>query len=223
MNIDNIKGIIFDMDGTLVDSEIFTEKSAQQLLEEKEISYDTFDFKQFYGITWNSIESIMKKHFIALQPLPVAEILQEKFHQMFQSDEMELIPGADSFFVQASKYAKTAIATSGNRESVEFLLDRIQIRSIITTYLAAEDYQHSKPNPECYLKTAKALNLQPEQCLVFEDSIAGLKAAKAANMVAIGITKRAVDKNAMQEIADSLIVDYTELPTVFLQEITAKK
>jgi len=220
-NITNIKAIIFDMDGTLVDSEIFTEKSIEKLLEENTIEAKGLDLKQFHGITWEAITDILTNLYPRLRDIPVNNFLQDSFHDLFISGQMHYIPGADTFFHQAASVLKTAIATSSNKESVEYLLDRMKIRETITTWLSAENYTHSKPHPECYLKTAEKLKADPAHCLVFEDSIPGLMSGQAAGMQTVGITKNALDLEAINKHSTITIDDYTKLPENFLKLITS--
>ncbi|MCB1158120.1 MAG: HAD family phosphatase [Leptospiraceae bacterium] len=219
MNIKDIQGIIFDMDGTLVDSEIFTEKSVRWLLDEFNLPYPDLNFKQFYGITWQRITDILQALYPTLMKVNVSLLLQDKFHEMFKSDEMIYIPGAPEFIKKIQKDFKLAIATSSNRESLDFLLNKMGIRDTLQVALSAENYTKSKPDPECYLKAAESLNLHPKHCLIFEDSIAGLTAGKNAGMYTVGITWRATDIQVMRSLADILIKDYNGLSEDFLIKI----
>ena len=218
--ITNIKAIIFDMDGTLVDSEIFTEKSVEKLLKDNMIETKNLDLKQFHGITWDAITDILINLYPPLRDIPVKDLLQNSFHELFISGQMHYIPGADTFFHHAASKLKTAIATSSNKESVEYLLDRMGIREKITTWLSAENYTHSKPHPECYLKTAGKLGTSPEHCLVFEDSIPGLMSGRAAGMQTVGISKNATDLETMKKHSTITIEDYTKLPDNFFELIS---
>eukprot|EP00493_Phyllostaurus_siculus_P012774 UN12961 len=81
---------------------------------------------------------------------------------------------------------KVGIATSSNRESVKHLLQRLGANSV-DDFVAAEDYSESKPDPECFLLLASKLGVKPRDCLVFEDSVAGVQAARKAGMKVIAI------------------------------------
>ncbi|MCB1191069.1 MAG: HAD family phosphatase [Leptospiraceae bacterium] len=215
MVIKDIKGIIFDMDGTLVDSEINTEKSVSWLLSKYSIPAINLDLKQFHGITWESITQILQNMFPDLNKYDIKPILQNKFHEMFMSKDLPYIPGALEFFRKSTSKFPTAIATSSDRESVYYLIERMDVKDKISLFLSAEDYSKSKPDPECYLLTAQKLGISPENCLVFEDSIPGLQAAKAAGMWAIAITKNATDLNKVKQHSDMCVQDYRELSINF--------
>ena len=217
MDISGVKGIFFDMDGTLVDSEINTEKSVDILLSELGIEHDDHDYKQYYGITWEAIEKRIKDQFPAAQGSALSGPLQKRFHELFK--KADFIPGVRDFIVEAKKSFRTAIATSSNRESVEFLVQRMNIDDFIDDFIGAEDYEKSKPDPECYLLVAKKLGLAPENCLVFEDSIPGLQAARNAGMWAAAITLRSPDEAKAREIAHLTAHDYEQLPLDFLTAI----
>lgn len=217
--IKNIKALIFDMDGTLVDSEINTEKSVEWLLKENKISQGELDLKQFHGITWESITDILKSKYPELKIKNITESLQHRFHTLFMNEKLPYIPGSKEFFTKSTMIYPTAIATSSNRESVEYLVDRMDVRSSLQLILSAEDYSRSKPDPECYLLAAQKLNVPPEQCIVFEDSIPGLRAAKSSGAKVIAITKNASDLDTVQKIADMCIQDYFELPENFFEII----
>lgn len=217
MNISGVKGIFFDMDGTLVDSEINTEKSVDLLLSEMGVAHEGLDYKQYYGITWQAIEKRIKDQFPATRDKELSGPLQHRFHELFKT--ADYIPGVREFIVAAKKSFRTAIATSSNRESVAYLVERMNIGEFIDDFIGAEDYNNSKPDPECYLLVAEKLGLAPENCLVFEDSIPGLQAARNAGMWAAAITLRSPDENRAREIAHLAARDYHELPSDFLAKI----
>lgn len=217
MDMRGIRAIIFDMDGTLVDSEINTEIAVDRLLDDLGVEHAGLDYKQFYGTTWQSIEARLQAQFPATRGRALAGPLQQRFHELFQT--AAYIPGMPAFFRDAARSFRTAIATSSNRESVAFLVERMAIGDVIERFIGAEDYEKSKPDPECYLIVAREMGLDPGQCLVFEDSIAGLEAARAAGMWSAAITFRSPDEKRAGEIAHLTARDFHELPADFLERI----
>lgn len=216
-----IQAILFDMDGTLLDSEIYTEKSVQSLLQSEKLEFSDLDLKQFYGITWHSITEKL----LALVPelkLPAREIqqrLQKDFHDRFVNEPPAYIPGALDFYKSAANIFKVAIASSSNRESIEQLLERMQAKSITHGIVGAENYENSKPAPDCYLRAAALLGVQAGACLVFEDSIPGLQAARNAGMACVAVTFRSSDQEQARRLADLSIHEYTDLPPDFLKNL----
>ena len=220
MAITNIKAVIFDMDGTLVDSELLTEKAVEQLLDENDISPEGFDYTQCYGITWKNIEALIIEHFPQLSGKSLAGPLQHSFHTMGLELKPDPIPGAQWAVQAAHQVAKTAIGTSSNRESLDEVVERLELSDFLNTTASAEDYSKSKPAPDCYLYVAEKLGIAPKHCLVFEDSIPGIKAAKAAGMAAIAITHRCPNLELATELADKTITNYQELPKDFFSTIS---
>lgn len=219
MTIQNVQAVIFDMDGTLVDSELITEQAVKRILRESEVTPENLDYTQFYGITWLNIESILQDIFPILGTTPLAGRLQHYFHTMGIEDPPAAIEGAQCAVQEASAHLKTAIGTSSNRESLDEVTDRLQLREVLSFAASAEDYERSKPAPDCYLLVAKNLGVAPEACLVFEDSIPGIRAAQAAQMQVVAVTHRSPNEVLARELADLAISNYTELPKDFWQSI----
>ncbi len=220
MTITPKSAVIFDMDGTLIDSETLTERAVHALLTQHGIPNPTIDCTPFYGITWRAIAAQVVQAHPEVASVCTAANLQALFHQIGLDNPPPAIPHAREAVVAASALMPTAIGTSGNRESVEELLTRMDLRDVLTDYVCAEDYQNSKPSPDCYLLAAERLGVEAGECLVFEDSIPGLMAAKNAGMQTIAITHRTTDLQQATEIADGTIQDYTELPPDFFRSIT---
>ncbi|MDR2341404.1 MAG: HAD family phosphatase [Puniceicoccales bacterium] len=84
--------------------------------------------------------------------------------------------------IRREKNRPMAVASSGKRENVEFVLDKIGIRSFFKAVVTQEDVKHAKPAPDLFLKAAELLGMNPKQCIVFEDSPLGEEAAKAIGM-----------------------------------------
>ena len=221
MTISGIQGVIFDMDGTLIDSELFTEQAVEKLLLERGLPTEGVNYKNFYGITWKNIEAKLHKQFPSLSSENLAPTLQHYFHTMGIEHPPDAIKGSPDAVKAAGKLMKAGIGTSSNRESLEEVIRYLGIQDALTTAVSAEDYEHSKPAPDCYLLAAKNLNVDPSKCLVFEDSIPGIQAARAAGMFVIAITHRCTDEKLAAELADMAIRHYEELPEDFWETIQA--
>lgn len=102
-----------------------------------------------------------------------------------------------------------AIATSSRKGYVNFIMDKFNLRKYFPIIVTAEDVTNGKPDPEIYLKTAEALHVNPEDCVVFEDALSGIRAAKSAGMKVIAITS--TYKREELEMADKAINSLTEI------------
>ena len=222
MAIANIEAIIFDMDGTLVDSELLTQKAVQRILAQNQVSAGKFDFTQCYGITWKNIEALLWNRFPTISAIPLAATLEDLFYKMVNENKPDPIKGAKWAVQEANRVAKTAIGTSGKRQSLDEVVERLQLAPFLNTTVSAEDYEHSKPAPDCYLLVAQQLNVEPKKCLVFEDSIAGIQAARAAGMNVIAITHRCPNRKLASELTYRAVDNYEELPVGFFIRISGK-
>ena len=114
MAIANIEAIIFDMDGTLVDSELLTQKAVQRILAQNQVSAGKFDFTQCYGITWKNIEGLLWDHFPTISAIPLAATLEDLFYKMVNENKPDPIKGAKWAVQEANRVAKTAIGIQAN-------------------------------------------------------------------------------------------------------------
>ena len=216
----NIRGVLFDMDGTLVDSERQSEQAMLALLTERGRSTDGLDLVQFHGVAWKQIAARL----LALYPgvgagvVQLAGDIEAGFQHLFVTTPPDIIPGAlEAFAAAAAAFpGATTIVTGSEARAVENLLDRTDLHELCTGYTSCDQYQKSKPDPQSYLVAADRLGVAPESCLVFEDSRAGLMAARAAGMCCIAIT-RGVPERVRQaaELADDAIDDFRDLPDGF--------
>jgi beta-phosphoglucomutase-like phosphatase (HAD superfamily) len=108
-----------------------------------------------------------------------------------------------------------AVATSSVSASARPFLDRTGIRSLFSVVVTGDEVQQGKPHPDIYLRTAKKLGIAPEACLVIEDALAGIAAAKAANMRVAAIPdKRFVDPREYENEADYVLGSLSEIPAL---------
>jgi len=214
-----IQAVIFDLDGTLVDSEKNTDLAVNALLEENGISPTDLDYESFYGNTWKQIAGLLAREFPRLAASSIEGRLQENFQARLLANAPALIPGAREAMSAASLLFPCAIVSTSNRESVQHIVDRHELNGYCSLIIAAEDMTRSKPDPECYHLASQRLQTTPDQFLVFEDSIAGLQAARRAGMWTVGITWGKAKKtlNHSQEIADLCIESFVELCSGFFE------
>ncbi len=210
--IRNISAALFDMDGTLVDSETLTEPAIRALCHELGVHDVGLDCSTFFGVAWLEIErALLERHPKMTGKADIARRLHEIYHEMMLNEPPPLIRKSRESVVAASERMPTAIVSSSGRASIEETIRRMEIADHINYYAGSEDYAASKPAPDGYLKAADVLQIETSECLVFEDSIVGMQSAKNAGMQVIAITHRCNDIGAAQEIADHVITDYTEL------------
>lgn len=216
-----ISAVFFDMDGTLVDSETLTEPTVVALCNELGVHDVDIDCTQFFGHPWLEIE----RRLIIVCPqlggkTNIAARLQELFHDLLREERPPLIPGSRETVIAISKLMPVAIVTSSGRASVTETIRRMNIADNVSYYAGFEDYENGKPEPDGYLKAAEVLRVDPKKCLVFEDSLVGIQAAKNAGMTVVAVTHRCADIETATNLADMAIGDYFDLDKNFFDSIS---
>lgn len=183
------RGLIFDMDGVIIDSNPFHKISLQQFCKKHghDLSEDQLREK-IYGRTNNDW---LTNIFGSLEQEKLNAYGEEKealFRELYKND-IKALEGLVGFLEKLdAQNVPRAIATSAPRANVDFTLERTGTTKYFQTILDESFVKKGKPDPEIYLKTAAALNLDPRNCIVFEDSLSGVKAAKSAGCKVVGIT-----------------------------------
>ena len=210
------------MDGTLIDSEVYTEPAIQDVCDEVGLIKPALDYTRFYGMTWASSVKVLAEANPEFAKVPdLALRCHSKFHELCRTNLPPPIAGAHETIAAFSALVPVAIVSSAYRESIAQTIRQLDIAEQITCYVGAEDFSASKPAPDCFLHAAKLLDVDPASCLVFEDSTAGLEAARAAGMWAIAVTHRNYNLDRAKELGHLAIDDYTKLEPGFIQRICA--
>ena len=134
----------------------------------------------------------------------------------------EYIDGFEALIADLHAHGvKTAVVTSSNQPKMESVY-RAQpgFRRLFDAILTSEDFEHSKPHPDCYLKAAARFGVEPQECVVFEDSFNGLKAGRAAGMKVVGMATTN-SREAIAPLSDVQVSDYDGMGYRQLQELLA--
>ncbi len=183
-------GAIFDWDGVLIDSSMHHEESWNRLAQEENRILPVGHFLQGFGMKNEAIipgilgwtRDLAEMHRISLRK----ELL---YREIIQEWGLELLTGARSLLdTLYNEGIPCAIGSSTHRKNITMSLEILGIEKYFRTLITAEDVQQGKPNPEVFLLAAKALELNSNRCVVFEDAPMGIEAALAGGMKAIGIT-----------------------------------
>jgi len=199
-----MKAALFDLDGVVFDTEpqysVFwgaqcREFHPEHLGLEHEIKGQTL--VQIYD-AWFSGELAEK------QPM-----ITERLNKFEQQMDYIYVPGFEEYISQLrSKGVKTAVVTSSNQPKMEAVYQsHPEFRSMFDAILTSEDFERSKPDPDCYLKAAQRLGVKVEDCVVFEDSFNGLKSGKAAGMYVVGLSTTN-PATAIRPYCDEIIENY---------------
>lgn len=189
MNFYEIRAFIFDMDGTLVDNMYFHTQAWGKMLEENGIEMNAHDF--LVKTAGKTNREILPTIFGDISDERIDELghRKETLYQELFLPERKAIEGVIEFLEESQKLGiKLAVATAAPNINVEFILDGLDLRKYFGAITTAADVSEGKPNPEIFLKSAEKLNVNPKNCIVFEDAFGGFEAAHRAQMKSIGIT-----------------------------------
>ena len=144
--------------------------------------------EECYGKNHELLERIFPGRFSYAEK-DTMSIAKEKEYQKAFLPHLKLIPGLDAFLRKAYE-AKIpmAIGSAAIMFNIDFVLDNLHIRKYFQALVSADDVQHSKPNPETFLKCAKKLHIDPASCIVFEDAPKGVESALNAGMKCVVLT-----------------------------------
>ena len=181
---------LFDMDGVIVHSNPHHKQAFEIFLKNHNINLSDDELKHHvYGRTNDEIMSyVLKDEFTPEKAKAWADEKEALFRELYKNDVAPvdgLIPFLDTLKKEG---IKMAVGTSAPIENLDFVLDSLKIRDYFEALLYSAHVENSKPHPEIYLKAAKQLNMAPEQCVVFEDSLAGVKSGLNAGMKVVGLT-----------------------------------
>lgn len=219
-DLSNIAAVMFDMDGTLVDSELMTEPVIRSFCNEAGLGDVDYRWSDFHGVTWKQVaRRIASDHSPDANIADIARQLHRLWERMCNDSPPTPVPGAREAVMLAHARMPTAIVSSAYRESIDRMIWQMELKTYVTCRIGAEDYGQSKPAPDGFLHAARILGVAPQACLVFEDSLAGLRSARAAGMAVIAITHRSNALERASALADYAISDFTELRGGFFSEI----
>lgn len=191
-----IKAFLFDLDGVLVDTAVFHYQAWRRMA--NSLGFDfTHEFNEtLKGVSrMDSLDRILALGNVTLSDERKLELAAQK-NQWYLDlvNEMtpdDILPGVNAFLAQIKRAGEQGhpikIALGSVSKNAPLILERVGLSHIFDAIIDGSKITHSKPNPEVFLKGAAELNVAPEECIVFEDAVAGIDAAKRGNMFALGI------------------------------------
>ena len=182
-------GIIWDLDGVIVDSAPFHFEAWREFAALKGRVYTKEDFWKTFGMRNEDILLYIFEEKLERGVLETwSDEKEERFRYLIRGS-VETLPGVMTLVKALDMVGyQQAIASSTPLENIHLILKSLAILDFFDAIISGEDVPKGKPDPEAFLKAAKAMSLDPERCLVIEDAAVGIEAAKRAGMKSIGVT-----------------------------------
>src|SRR3972149_1758112 len=207
----NIKAAIFDMDGTMINNMPYHRRAWLGFSRKHGLSLTEEEFKEKFSGKKNKeiLEGLFRKALAQEEAKAYTEEKEQVYRDLYASFIKEIDGLSDLLRFLKSKGIKVAIATTAPEKNRSFALKKLGFEDTFDLVVGDEIVNKGKPDPEIYLITADKLQVEPEKCIVFEDSPPGVESAKRAGMKVIGI----LTTHSREELqkADLVINNYSEL------------
>ena len=202
----NIKAVIFDMDGVIVDTEPLHIEAYHIFFKQLNIPTDDSLFHSFVGISIeNNIRQIIKT--ILREDISMAEkrIKQRNliYVDLLKSRPLKALDGFHELIDSLhNNNIVTALASSSPWEQIDIITEKLSIRDKFSVLCSGHDVKASKPAPDIYHKTVKDLKVMPSSVVAIEDSITGVTSAKAASLYCIALKNPYMDTEKLEKLSD---------------------
>lgn len=206
------EAVLFDMDGVLINTHDAVTRFWETLAQTYQIHLSPIDFERhIYGCTAD--------HTLDILFPPLAEMQRQAiFDSLIEYEANQTYPavsGALALLQTLQRHGvKCALVTSGNRQKVAAVSRQLNLARLFMAYVTSDDVQRGKPQPDCYLLAAERLGVPIARCLVFEDSLSGVKAALAAGATCIGLGSTVPAPALLEAGALAVIPDFTEVTVI---------
>lgn len=202
-----LKAALFDLDGVVFE----TESQYTVFWGEQCRKYHPEHPGLEYEIKGSTLTQIYDRWFSG-ELEPERELITARLNDFERNMHYDYICGFEAFI--ASLHAngvKTAVVTSSNVPKMESVYrKRPEFKSLFDAILTSEDFAESKPSPDCYLRAAARFGAAPQECVVFEDSLNGLRSGRSAKMFVVGLTTTN-SKETIESLSDCQIDDYKHI------------
>lgn len=212
-----IKAVIFDMDGVLIDSEPLWRKAMIKGFTDIGISFTEEDCRKTTGLRFKEVVNHWFNHHQITHSTPETLDKNVIFHliELINHEGAPMKGAIQLLEYLDNKNIPIGLATSSSHALVDAVLNKISTHKYFKSVVSAEFLKFGKPHPEVFLKCADDLGIAPKNCLVIEDSVNGLISAKAAQMTVIAVPDSEHKHDKRFAIADHCVNDLTEIINLF--------
>lgn len=207
--MDTLQALIFDMDGLMIDSERLYFEAEREIAGKfhKEVKEETL-WKMMGRKPLEGLTIFVRDLSLPIDPIEAVRIRHDLMRQKMLND-LEAMPGFFHIIDAFSGKLRLAVSTGAPKEFLDIAVDKLAIRHKFEVLQASDEIINGKPHPEIFLKTCQKLGLEPEACLVLEDSENGVKAGKGAGCYVIAVPSEYTAKQDFRS-ADFVAADLFE-------------
>jgi beta-phosphoglucomutase family hydrolase len=216
------RGLVFDFDGVIVDSHPVHVRAWRKFLES--VGRTAFDEQLQFVLDGRKRDDILRHFMGELDADQIVEYGHRK--EQFFRDEAAHVRTIDGLldFLEDLRYEELAlaVASSGSRSRVDFLLDMLDMKKLFRVVITGDEVEKGKPHPAVFLTAARHLGIDPSELIAFEDAASGVRAARSAGMMCVGIAQSdrgaiLVEAGANYVVPDFQSLSYSKLQQMFVQ------
>ena len=212
------KGIIFDLDGVIVDTAKYHYLAWKKLANQLGFEFSQEQNELFKGVSRKRCLDILLEmgNLSANQEQKDVWMIEKNNDYLTyieKMDDSEILPDVPKILTLLKENAIPIALGSASKNALP-ILEKVGLAHFFDVIVDGNNVTKAKPDPEVFLMAAKKMNLSPSNCIVFEDAVAGIEAANAANMISIGIG----DKKVLSQ-ANYIFKDFTEISIDFMKKV----
>lgn len=188
MSEDHLEAVIWDLDGVIADTVAYHYRAWRDVFKERGVAYRQADFMPYFGRRHDTIIKAVLGDLPPEELDTINEEKQKKFRRLV-AQNLRAMPGAIALVKSLHEHGiKQAIASSAVPENIEIIIRGLSIEDCFQAIVHGMEVKEGKPSPQIFLLAAKKLKARPDHCVVIEDAIAGVAAARNAGMKCVAVT-----------------------------------
>ena len=212
-----IRGVLWDMDGVLVDTGEFHFQSWVTALSIFNIPFSREFFQESFGMNnWGILNKLMGRVPDQETYLKINEQKETNFRQIIRGQIQPLAGVVELLDLFKSKDFRQAISSSAPQENIDVIVDELNLRSYFDAIVSGNKLP-GKPAPDVFLASAQAIGIPAQDCLVIEDAIAGVEGAKRAGMLCLAVTNTNPPENLQK--ADRIVESLLQVDSDYLENL----
>ena len=203
------KGIIFDMDGTIVDSLPYHYKAWKIFFKENKVENFSKKLKDYKGGgTLDLMTAVYGNKYSRKELKIMTDDKEIIFREIYKNNVVPIMGFMDMFELIKSKNILVGLASNAVRKNVKMILSELKIYEKFDSIICGDEVKRGKPDPEMFDETVDRFNLKKEECLIFEDSVEGVSAAVNSKVDVVGITSSSSEKILIDKGCNTTIDNY---------------